>query len=26
MYTAVAKNGSYEIVEESKGLVDPKEC
>jgi branched-chain amino acid transport system substrate-binding protein len=26
MYTAVAKNGNYEIVEESKGLVDPKEC
>ena len=26
MYTAVAKNGNYEIVEQSKGLVDPKEC
>ncbi len=26
MYTAVAKNGNYEIVERSKGLVDPKEC
>jgi urea transport system substrate-binding protein len=26
MYTAVAKNGKYEIIERSKGLVDPKEC
>ena len=26
MYTAVAKNGNYEIVEQSQGLVDPKEC
>jgi len=26
MYTAVAKNGKYEIVEKSKGMVDPKEC
>jgi branched-chain amino acid transport system substrate-binding protein len=26
MYTAVAKNGAYEIVGRSKGLVDPKEC
>ena len=26
MYTAVAKSGNYEIVEESKGPVDPKEC
>jgi len=26
MYTAVAKNGAYEIVARSKGLVDPKEC
>jgi branched-chain amino acid transport system substrate-binding protein len=26
MYTAVAKNGKYEIVARSNGLVDPKEC
>ena len=26
MYTAVAKNGKYEIVGRSDGLVDPKEC
>jgi ABC-type branched-subunit amino acid transport system substrate-binding protein len=26
MYTAVAKNGNYEIVARSEGLVDPKEC
>ncbi len=26
MYTAVAKNGNYEIVGKSEGLVDPKEC
>jgi urea transport system substrate-binding protein len=26
MYTAVAKNGNYEIVARSNGLVDPKEC
>lgn len=26
MYTAVANNGKYEIVEKSKGMVDPKEC
>lgn len=26
MYIAVAKNGRYEIVERSAGLVDPKEC
>jgi len=26
MYTAVAKNGNYEIVAKSEGLVDPKEC
>ncbi|MGO3927584.1 substrate-binding protein [Rhodopseudomonas pseudopalustris] len=26
MYTAVAKNGSYEIIARSNGLVDPKEC
>jgi ABC-type branched-subunit amino acid transport system substrate-binding protein len=26
MYTAIAKNGSYEIVAKSDGLVDPKEC
>ena len=26
MYTAVAKSGNYEIVDQSKGLVDPKEC
>jgi branched-chain amino acid transport system substrate-binding protein len=26
MYTAVANNGRYEIVEKSKGMVDPKEC
>jgi branched-chain amino acid transport system substrate-binding protein len=26
MYIAVAKNGKYEVVERSKGLVDPKEC
>lgn len=25
-YIAVAKNGRYEIVERSAGLVDPKEC
>lgn len=26
MYTAVAKNGNYEIVARSAGLIDPKEC
>lgn len=26
MYTAVAKNGRYDIVARSAGLVDPKEC
>jgi len=26
MYIAVAKKGKYEIVEKSKGLVDPREC
>jgi branched-chain amino acid transport system substrate-binding protein len=26
MYTAVAKNGNYEIVARSASLVDPKEC
>jgi ABC-type branched-subunit amino acid transport system substrate-binding protein len=26
MYTAVAKNGKYEIVEKSSGPVDPREC
>ena len=26
MYTAVAKNGKYEVVTRSAGLVDPKEC
>ena len=26
MYIAVAKNGSFDIVEQSKGLVDPREC
>jgi branched-chain amino acid transport system substrate-binding protein len=26
MYTAVAKNGSFEIVERSAGLVDPRAC
>lgn len=26
MYTAVAKNGNYEIVARSPDLVDPKEC
>jgi ABC-type branched-subunit amino acid transport system substrate-binding protein len=26
MYTAVAKDGNYEIVARSEGLVDPKEC
>ncbi|MGH7122415.1 MAG: ABC transporter substrate-binding protein, partial [Acetobacteraceae bacterium] len=26
MYIAVAKNGNFEIVEESKGLLDPKQC
>jgi ABC-type branched-subunit amino acid transport system substrate-binding protein len=26
MYTAVAKNGNYELVARSAGLVDPKEC
>jgi hypothetical protein len=26
MYTAVAKNGTYDIVARSAGLVDPKEC
>jgi len=26
MYIAVAKNGKYEIVEKSNGLVDPREC
>jgi len=26
MYTAVAKNGKFEIVERSPGLVDPMAC
>jgi branched-chain amino acid transport system substrate-binding protein len=26
MYIAVARNGTYEIVSRSNGLVDPKEC
>jgi len=26
MYTAVAKNGNFEIVARSAGLVDPREC
>ncbi|MEX2222415.1 MAG: substrate-binding protein [Candidatus Rokuibacteriota bacterium] len=26
MYIAVAKNGTYDVVTQSKGLVDPKEC
>ena len=26
MYIAVAKNGNYEVVSQSKGFVDPKEC
>jgi ABC-type branched-subunit amino acid transport system substrate-binding protein len=26
MYIAVAKNGTFEIVESSQGLLDPKEC
>ncbi len=26
MYIAVAKNGKFEVVEQSPGLVDPKEC
>jgi branched-chain amino acid transport system substrate-binding protein len=26
MYIAVAKNGTYEVVSRSNGLVDPKEC
>jgi len=26
MYTAVAKEGNYEILARSEGLVDPKEC
>jgi urea transport system substrate-binding protein len=26
MYIAVAKGGNYEVVTQSKGLVDPKEC
>lgn len=26
MYIAVAKSGKYEIVERSKGMVDPREC
>jgi urea transport system substrate-binding protein len=26
MYIAVAKNGSFEIVDSSDGLLDPKEC
>jgi branched-chain amino acid transport system substrate-binding protein len=26
MYIAVAKNGRFEIVESSDGLLDPKEC
>ena len=26
MYIVVAKNGSFEIVESSDGLLDPKEC
>jgi branched-chain amino acid transport system substrate-binding protein len=26
MYIAVAKSGSFEIVAQSKGLVDPREC
>jgi hypothetical protein len=26
MYTAVVKNGRFEIVTRSAGLVDPREC
>ncbi len=26
MYIAIAKNGQYELISHSKGLVDPKEC
>ncbi|MEO5861818.1 MAG: substrate-binding protein [Burkholderiales bacterium] len=26
MYIAVAKNGKYEVVEKSNGMVDPREC
>ena len=26
MYIAVAKNGNFEIVDSSDGLLDPKEC
>lgn len=26
MYTAVSKGGNFEIVDRSKGLIDPKEC
>jgi ABC-type branched-subunit amino acid transport system substrate-binding protein len=26
MYIAVVKNGKYEVVEKSKGMVDPNEC
>jgi ABC-type branched-subunit amino acid transport system substrate-binding protein len=26
MYIAVAKNGTFEVVESSQGLLDPKEC
>jgi branched-chain amino acid transport system substrate-binding protein len=26
MYTAVAKDGNYEIVGRSEGLVDPRAC
>ena len=26
MYIAVAKNGKYEIIEKSNGMVDPQEC
>ena len=26
MYTAVAKNGEFEVVDQSKGLADPREC
>jgi branched-chain amino acid transport system substrate-binding protein len=26
MYIAVAKNGAFDIINQSSGLVDPKEC
>ena len=26
MYIAVVKNGKYEVVERSNGMVDPREC